>query len=103
MRCEPMIRAHLFFGRKQASATVLRFLLTEPEMRNLSVCQSQQWVVFTFRYFHRRRKLALDDCAVRVIAKFCWIIFSVGVVVNSFVGDTGKRHARVILERLPRV
>src|SRR5260370_19689264 len=96
-----MIRAHLFFSWRQSGAAILRFLVTESETGDLSIRQSQQGVILAFWNFNRGRKLSVSQRAVRVVAKFRRIIFSVRIVVDTFVRDARKWHARIILQRFP--
>ena len=96
-----MIGTRLLLSWRQARAAILRFLVAESAAGNLGVGQAQERVVLSFRNFHRSGKRAIYDSIVGIIAKFCRVIFSVGIVIDPFFRYRDKRHPGIILERFP--
>src|SRR5947209_1810402 len=98
-----MVRTHLLFGGRHSSTAVLRSLMTKAKPRYLLIGKTKQRVVLAFGDLHSGRQLALGHCAVGVVVEFRRIVFAVGVIEDSLVGNAREGNAGIVLYRFPRL
>src|SRR5438445_7631535 len=98
-----MVWTHLLFGGRHSSAAVLRSLMTKAKPGHLLVSEAKQRVVLAFGDLNSGRQLAFGHCAVRVVVEFRGIVFAIGVIIDSLVGNARERDAGVVLYWLPRL